>query len=146
MNSATTNIIFFQNKGIKVTIGLAVNGILANCPVFGGTSRFFHSSIELIFSSVPLLHEISPLCPAFFYSCIILFYYVLPCPAKFNAASRFYHGSGWYVWNGTQKCLTVALYYLASVLIESSEYFHLRKLHFKGELSLRRTTFNKVCS
>ena len=25
--------------------------ILANCPVFGGTSRFFHSSIELIYES-----------------------------------------------------------------------------------------------
>ena len=33
--------------------------------IFGGTSRFFHSSIELIFTSVPLLHEISPLSPAF---------------------------------------------------------------------------------
>ena len=28
--------------------------------------------------------------------CIILFYCVPPCPAKFNAASRFYHGSGWH--------------------------------------------------
>ena len=71
--------------------------ILANCPVFGGTSRFFRSSIELIFSSVPLLHEISPLCPAFLCSMYSTFYGVPPCPAKFNAASRFYHGSGWHV-------------------------------------------------
>ena len=42
-----------------------------NCPVFGGTSRCFHSSIELIFTSVPFLQEISPLCPAFFYSMYI---------------------------------------------------------------------------
>ena len=40
--------------------------ILANCPVFGGTFRFFHPPLDLILSSVPLLNEISPLCPAFF--------------------------------------------------------------------------------
>ena len=37
---------------------------------------FIHSSIELIFTSVPFSHEISPL-----------------CPAKFIVASRFYHDS-----------------------------------------------------
>ena len=72
--------------------------IHTNCPVFGGTSRFFHSSNELIFMSVPFLFEISPLCPAFFILCIILFYCVPPCPAKFNAVSRFYHGSCWHVY------------------------------------------------
>ena len=87
----------YNCRHLIANLGYCNEWILANCPVFGGTSRFFHSSIKLIFSSVPLLHEISPLCPAFFYSCIILFYCVSPCPEKFNAASRFYHGSGWHV-------------------------------------------------
>ena len=47
----------------------------------------FHSSIQLNFQE----------CPAFL--CIILFYCVPPCPAKFNASSRSYHGSGSHVWS-----------------------------------------------
>ena len=59
--------------------------ILANCPVFGGTSRFFHPPLDLILSSVPLLNEISPLCPAFFYS---VYNTYLLCPAMSREIQR----------------------------------------------------------
>ena len=59
------------------------DNIHANGPVFGGRCAFCHSSIELIFKSVALLHKISNNFPIFY----CFFCCALPCPEKFNAAS-----------------------------------------------------------
>ena len=58
--------------------------ILANCLVFGEIP-LFSLFYWLIFTSVPILHEISPLFPAYLIICILLSYCVPPCPAKLNA-------------------------------------------------------------
>ena len=57
----------------------------ANCPVFVRTSRFFHSSIKLILTSVPLLYENSPLRPDFLNSMYNTF---LLCPAMSREIQR----------------------------------------------------------
>ena len=48
-------------------------------------SCFFHSSIELIFTSVQFLHEISPTCPAFLVSMYNTF---ILCPAMSREIQR----------------------------------------------------------
>ena len=54
----------------------------------------FFPFIELIYKSVPILHEISPLCPTIWIQCVILFYCVPACPAFIIAQVGMYDDRG----------------------------------------------------
>ena len=62
------------------------------------TSRFFHSSIEVTLTSVPFLHEISPLCPAFLDSVYNTFLLRPAMSLEIQRRVPFNHEYSWHVW------------------------------------------------